>query len=473
MQHYRITLILTLTTLSTCYGMNVQVEHKRTADMQQVTAQTSSPLVQAVEERDLKRLQELIRNGTPFNSQEIYDHEYCPIIWRAIHEATDALEDKRAAEYSKEEAERSHATKQLWQCLYKGQNPTYGNKIEYDATTSHHKLIKHDFFKHADLNKKNRYGQNALTLAAIYDHATIIEDGTSELMCALLRRGAQVDEQEIRKLPYGAEALEIINDWLYPKSSTNSTTDAKENAPKKDARPALVIAAEKEMVDVAKKLIESGEPVNIIVDQLVHQPLFAAAYYGKLEMVKYLIQAGAHVDAKSKAPWAADKTVTALVVSGRYDGGYSGILRALIHAGATVDADEINQLPNKEAVWITIKDALDEIQPVIDEQTEPFFTQRGIRALITGYAIPATRIFTPVELREAVQHAADALRFNAMRKLILSGAPVPENLGAKAKENIAEMYQEMRTAVVKVLKGEPQFELIVVADAAESDKESA
>ena len=98
------------------------------------------------------------------------------------------------------------------------------------------------------------------------------------------------------------------------------------NAANKDGDTALMIAAEKGLTDIVKRLLETGANVYAR-DKNQCTPLMCS---GNAEIAKLLIDAGAEVDAKD------DMGATALILMA--GGGYSNVVKCLIDAGAKINA---------------------------------------------------------------------------------------------------------------------------------------
>jgi ankyrin repeat protein len=97
-------------------------------------------------------------------------------------------------------------------------------------------------------------------------------------------------------------------------------------------KTALMLAAERGHVSVAKELILNGADPNGTSKLLGFTPLMAAAAWGQADVITLLISAGADVDAR---------TVTANAVSAidiAQKRGHGEVVRKLLVAGATLPA---------------------------------------------------------------------------------------------------------------------------------------
>jgi len=103
------------------------------------------------------------------------------------------------------------------------------------------------------------------------------------------------------------------------------------NARANDGWTALLIAMDKEYMDIAEELINARADVNAKENSCGLTVLMHAVASGDLAILRKIIKAGANLDAKGKWGWNA-----LMVASGR--GGNIDIVRELIKAGVDVNA---------------------------------------------------------------------------------------------------------------------------------------
>jgi len=82
-----------------------------------------------------------------------------------------------------------------------------------------------------------------------------------------------------------------------------------------------------------RRLVDGGVDVNAREDFLGFRPLISAAFNGRLNVVKYLLSAGAQVDAVVTHQFLNDYVgATALIVAGQ--NGHKKVVKELLEAGA-------------------------------------------------------------------------------------------------------------------------------------------
>lgn len=269
-------------------------------------------------------IQALVEAGATFNPQQVYDHKKCQDIWRAIHEASDKLDER--------DKKTDEATRTLWKAL----------RASRESDQSYIQAIKKALHG-ADLAAKNRYGQNALTLAAIYDaenikriqlfpaENAILGNDTyrqfSEIISELMIKKAHIDYDELNKLPYSVIIKIVIQDA--------------QNKARKIATDLLIDAISANNFDKIDHIILSRPCLEIndlqadftSLGQLAYRddgqtPLMLAASQNNKEIVIKLLKAGARPDIKNKN---GESALSKAIAHKQYD-----IIRILLQHGAPI-----------------------------------------------------------------------------------------------------------------------------------------
>lgn len=398
-------------------------------------------------------IEHLVKAGAVIDDavkNQIYRHEKCEAIWRAVHTATDSLDEKRSAELSKEEAEKRALTKNLWKLLqnYKGDYNAYAETIRKAVVG-------------ADLQAKNRHGQNALTQAIIYEKfmieyakTGIHGTGSSDIFDILIEHGAPVDHNEIIKISYGQEALAMIRHSqekaqrdavkeLWKAVDTNNPNALRAAV----AKPHAHVNAPRALGERAQPLWGSTETTS---------PLMTTAEKGSLALVQILLQAGAQVNKRDAHGYTA---LTRAVKPNN-----TAVIQELMRAGADIN----HTTPGRRSVLTAAieNNAFDAVKVLVE----------------AGAIINPERSYLPLERAAAnnrleisqylIQHGADvdardagngtaldsAIRWNhydIVRELVLAGATVvPEEINKLSNKEtvwiaIKEAYDAMQQAILE------------------------
>jgi len=175
--------------------------------------------------------------------------------------------------------------------------------------------------KGADVNYRNTYGYTALHAAVSGSHA--------EVVSALLEKGADVHAiEEKGRTPLffaiGQKALDVVR--------LLKEHGADVNARDKTHWTPLFAAIEKNDPEIARYLIEQGAQVKTDDGGGTRSPLLAAAYYGNVEMVKLLLDAGADVSVRMSKGHMSYQNQSALDIAQRQ--GHAEVVELLKKAGA-------------------------------------------------------------------------------------------------------------------------------------------
>ena len=149
-------------------------------------------------------------------------------------------------------------------------------------------------------------------------------------------------------------------------------------------RTALHYAALNGHSAIVQALINAKADLNV-QDNNGDTALHCAAFFNHSKIIQALITAQADLNMQ-------DHHGSAALHFAAYN-GHLATVQALIDADAGIDADEINQLANKYAVWKIIKKRRQEISTEIDNATG--LNPKDISSLITDYLVPERPTNTP------------------------------------------------------------------------------
>eukprot|EP00931_Biecheleriopsis_adriatica_P101932 TRINITY_DN76980_c0_g1_i1.p1 TRINITY_DN76980_c0_g1~~TRINITY_DN76980_c0_g1_i1.p1 ORF type:complete len:327 (-),score=81.78 TRINITY_DN76980_c0_g1_i1:102-1061(-) len=146
--------------------------------------------------------------------------------------------------------------------------------------------------RRADIMKPENEGDNPLMFA--------ISLGQDEALKTILAASADADvPNRIGQTPLmkavNAENLPVVQRLLEWKVNVNATTEGK----LRFGKTALLVAAEKNNVDIAEELVKAGADA-LTQDERGHTPLFPAAFRCNTAMLELLLKARADAAAKGK-----------------------------------------------------------------------------------------------------------------------------------------------------------------------------
>jgi ankyrin repeat protein len=267
----------------------------------------------------LERVQELLRQGVPVNSQD--RDGYTALYWAYWCDHQTIIQALHQAQANPNIAAKNGITPLL-----------------LVAGSGHLSAVKQLLQHGADINKQDKNGDTALILATRGRHVQVVQE--------LLRSNALVNTQN----KYGDTALTTVAHLLSTKEHVSDyerkvrgdivklliDANANFNIQNKDGETALMLAAQNELTAVMELLLTHKADVDRQNDS-GHTALTLAAYYGYQKGVELLLQAKANIHIKTF------NDETALQVAQRRQSGpdqanrvpeYNMIIKMLIDAGA-------------------------------------------------------------------------------------------------------------------------------------------
>jgi ankyrin repeat protein len=255
----------------------------------------------AVKHAHINIIKLLVKAGAQVNTQQLYDHEKSAELWKAVLNATDEAEKKEAA-----------ATQELWRGL-RSADSTWALSANQQAVTA-------ALNNGADFNARNKYGQNAVTLAAIFDASMITTHRASLIMDDLLYRGARIHEAEINKLKHKDATWYVINKGK--KEAARAATERLAKAIKETDSSAVRVALLHPYADINADTPGFSASATF--------PLLNLAAIRSPEIAQMLLDAGANVDVRD-----INGRTTLMDVA---RGGRNTMLQMLIQRHADVNA---------------------------------------------------------------------------------------------------------------------------------------
>ncbi len=185
-------------------------------------------------------------------------------------------------------------------------------------------------------------------------------------------------------------------------------------------------AAKQGKLAQVRRLAEAGVDVNVREDFLGFRPLISASLNGHLNVVKYLLSAGAHVDAVVTHQFANDYIgATALIVA--CQNGHRKVVEELLKAGADPSK---NVSKNESPTPITAAGLVGNLEIV------KLLLDKG--AMLPRFALygPTKRGHTEV-VRELLKAGADIAFTDVTGRPLVLAACSPPARGEKARRTIA------------------------------------
>jgi len=207
-------------------------------------------------------------------------------------------------------------------------------------------LVKNPDF----VNARDDEGNTALMLASMW-----VE---KEVVMLLISRGADVNSKNIYGLTALIRALgtsaDIYDDNRLKVVNILICNGADPNAMDICGLTALIYAANFEKKDIVRFLVESGADINAKDNLFGFTPLMAAADCGDKDIIEYLIEKGAYIDTKDKNGLTALMTAT--------EKGKENAIKSLIERGADLNAKGVN---GKTALRIAIEKGYTDIADLL------------------------------------------------------------------------------------------------------------
>lgn len=276
-------------------------------------------LIEAASKGKPHAVQELLAAGVRVNEDKLYQLKRSADAWKTVNEATENLD---IGPVEPEAAERERVfTNNLW-------------KLLRDSTAT--RLPESTRF--VNLGKKNAYGHNALTLAALYGRLEFIEP--------LMALGTLVDNAQLEKLPNKDAALAKIAEIRHAQ---------------------LWVAVAKNERDAVRNIL-AKPGVNVNVQKMIRDDF-------------------------------NNQRVATTPLMEALKNNYFELAEDLIIAGAEVDAAAVNRQPNTKTVWAKIHEAHEKIKVAVlagidtaraqSDSAADFPT--AVRDVITSYLMSETQ----------------------------------------------------------------------------------
>ncbi len=189
---------------------------------------------------------------------------------------------------------------------------SHGTYLHWAAFCGRKNIVKLLLEKGAKINAKDQMGDTPISLA-MNQHKT-------DIVKYLFRNNSKTDEKDfsdILKYAVDKQDLAFINEII---------TKLKKDKKQLPAQ-ALIEAARKGNLKVVKILIEAGIPADSKSEWSGETALMKAAYYGKLDVVKYLFKQGASIKVRDyagnspllHAAWSGHKNLVAFLLKNGAD----------------------------------------------------------------------------------------------------------------------------------------------------------
>jgi ankyrin repeat protein len=312
------------------------------------TNYAESKLCEASENGDIEAVKTLLENGVDINEKGKFD---APALWFASlrdHAEiakllldngayVDAKDSQWGATPFKAAAEMGHL-EIARMLLAKGAYPYTKDKNGTTALMSaslhgHTDLVRLLLDIGADINAKDRADKTALHYAS--------QKGQTEVIEILLKKGADFETESGDE--NGLKPTDSPGPGVYKAGVSSS-----------DSSP-MMWAAYEGKAESVRVLIEKGADVNM-KDGLYHTALHIAAMKGHAEVVKVLVEKGVLVNATDI------RHRTALHYAS--EGGYINIVKFLLNNGANV---KIRDLTGKTPIWGAWTKGHEEIEKLLKE----------------------------------------------------------------------------------------------------------
>jgi ankyrin repeat protein len=298
----------------------------------QKQAELDMKLIEAIQFRDLNRVDSLLAEGADPNAQDV---EGTSALLYAVNvgglKLNQLLIDRGADVNAKRKT--SYRSTALMEAA--GRNNVALAKL----------LIENG----ADIHIRDTFGDPAINWAAYYGHIEyadlLLENGASwdveskhgtalevamkqwndHLVAYFLEKGAG-EEIENKEL---IQAFREDEDEKLLQMLNEENIDAKDEL----GTPLIILAASEGNADIVEALIEKNADLDAM-NRVGQTALSRAAYFGHEKIVTQLIEAGASVDL------AGEKYKLSPLISAS-NGGHAGIVRQLVEAGASIDEQDV------------------------------------------------------------------------------------------------------------------------------------
>lgn len=228
-------------------------------------------LLDAVYERDLSHVEDLIRRGANLNHKD--ENEYTPLHYAAYFGLKDIVQKLIEAKANIDAKDNE------------GQTPLHCAAIQ-----GHNEVANVLILANAKIDAEDNIGQTPLHLA--------VENGQKELVLLLINKGANKEAIDTNGLTPLYLAASLGNKEVVQVLLENGANKDFKN---KDGVSPLHVAAINGHEEVVKLLLEAKSPRNVNdKDNWGHTPLHWAANAGQIEVVKLLIAQGADINAVNK-----------------------------------------------------------------------------------------------------------------------------------------------------------------------------